>query len=75
MAIIDGWLPPTRAHYDLILRVWQFAFPPVRNALLSCSSFLPHFSYALFSFSVLSCPSHAPAPPSLCVTTMMNPKG
>ncbi|KAL3959549.1 hypothetical protein ACCO45_004666 [Purpureocillium lilacinum] len=31
MAIIEGWLPPTRAHYDLILRVWQFAFPPLAS--------------------------------------------
>ncbi|KAJ6439355.1 3-oxo-5-alpha-steroid 4-dehydrogenase [Purpureocillium lavendulum] len=28
MAVIEGWLPPTRAHYDLVLRAWQFAFPP-----------------------------------------------
>ncbi|KAK4088627.1 hypothetical protein Purlil1_7178 [Purpureocillium lilacinum] len=31
MAIIEGWLPPTQAHYDLILRVWQFAFPPLAS--------------------------------------------
>ncbi|UNI24730.1 hypothetical protein JDV02_010455 [Purpureocillium takamizusanense] len=31
MAIIEGWLPPTRAHYDLILRAWQLAFPPLAS--------------------------------------------
>ncbi|POR33928.1 Uncharacterized protein TPAR_05886, partial [Tolypocladium paradoxum] len=27
MAIVQGWLPPTRAHYELILKLWQFAYP------------------------------------------------
>ncbi|PNY25984.1 Uncharacterized protein TCAP_04080 [Tolypocladium capitatum] len=27
MAIIQGWLPPTRAHYELILKLWQFSYP------------------------------------------------
>lgn len=29
MALIEGWLPPTRAHYGLILKLWQFAYPAV----------------------------------------------
>ncbi|EGU74049.1 hypothetical protein FOXB_15439 [Fusarium oxysporum f. sp. conglutinans Fo5176] len=27
MAIIEGWLPPTRENYDLILKVWQISYP------------------------------------------------
>lgn len=29
MAIIEGWLPPTRENYDLILKVWQISYPIV----------------------------------------------
>lgn len=29
MALLEGWLPPTREHYDLILKIWQFLFPAV----------------------------------------------
>lgn len=28
MAIIEGWLPPTREHWELIVYWWQF-FPVV----------------------------------------------
>lgn len=31
MAIIEGWLPPTRENYNLILTVWQIAYPIVSN--------------------------------------------
>ncbi|KEY74640.1 hypothetical protein S7711_05069 [Stachybotrys chartarum IBT 7711] len=27
MALIQGWLPPTRQNYNLILTVWQIAYP------------------------------------------------
>ncbi|KAM4060808.1 3-oxo-5-alpha-steroid 4-dehydrogenase [Hirsutella rhossiliensis] len=29
MSLLDGWLPPTRAHYGLILKLWQFAYPAI----------------------------------------------
>ncbi|KAJ3520793.1 hypothetical protein NM208_g13572 [Fusarium decemcellulare] len=31
MAIIEGWLPPTREHYDLILNIWQISYPIVAS--------------------------------------------
>ncbi|KAK5992034.1 hypothetical protein PT974_05430 [Cladobotryum mycophilum] len=27
MAIVESWLPPTRENYELILLLWQFAYP------------------------------------------------
>ncbi|ODA80557.1 hypothetical protein RJ55_03516 [Drechmeria coniospora] len=27
MALVEDWLPPTREHYEIILRVWQLAYP------------------------------------------------
>jgi hypothetical protein len=32
MAIIEGWLPPTRENYNLILTVWQIAYPIVSKS-------------------------------------------
>jgi 3-oxo-5-alpha-steroid 4-dehydrogenase 1 len=29
MAIVEGWLPPTQEHYDLILKIWQISYPIV----------------------------------------------
>lgn len=29
MALIEGWMPPTRENYNLIFRVWQISYPVV----------------------------------------------
>ena len=29
MALIEGWLPPTRENYELILTVWKWSYPIV----------------------------------------------
>ncbi|KAH7320751.1 hypothetical protein B0I35DRAFT_351366 [Stachybotrys elegans] len=29
MSLIEGWLPPTRQNYELILNLWQFGYPVV----------------------------------------------
>lgn len=36
MAIVEGWLPPTRENWGLLLTFWQFAYPVVRK---HCSTF------------------------------------
>lgn len=29
MTIIEGWMPPTRENYELILTIWQISYPIV----------------------------------------------
>ncbi|KAH7133147.1 3-oxo-5-alpha-steroid 4-dehydrogenase-domain-containing protein [Dactylonectria estremocensis] len=32
MTIIEGWMPPSRENYDLILKVWQISYPIIGSA-------------------------------------------
>ncbi|KPM43402.1 hypothetical protein AK830_g3136 [Neonectria ditissima] len=32
MSIIEGWMPPTRENYELILKIWQIAYPIIGSA-------------------------------------------
>ncbi|KAF7563231.1 hypothetical protein G7046_g936 [Stylonectria norvegica] len=32
MALIEGWMPPTRENYELILKIWQIAYPIIGSA-------------------------------------------
>jgi hypothetical protein len=55
MAIIEGWLPPTRENYDLILKVWQISYPIVSTIkkareiiqLLMCTDWFNAMAYQL----------------------------
>jgi hypothetical protein len=38
MSIVEGWMPPTRENYQLILVVWQILYPFVSIMLFSQSS-------------------------------------
>lgn len=29
MSLVEGWMPPTRENYELILTVWKFSMPIV----------------------------------------------
>ena len=31
MALIEGWMPPTRENWETIITVWQFGFPIVSS--------------------------------------------
>lgn len=37
MALVQGWIPPTRQNYDLLLYTWQVAFPLVSVAWSFCA--------------------------------------
>ncbi|KAH6999651.1 3-oxo-5-alpha-steroid 4-dehydrogenase-domain-containing protein [Ilyonectria destructans] len=32
MTIIEGWMPPTRENYELILKIWQISYPIIGSA-------------------------------------------
>ncbi|KAK7414198.1 hypothetical protein QQX98_006892 [Neonectria punicea] len=32
MPIVEGWMPPTRENYELILKIWQISYPIIGSA-------------------------------------------
>lgn len=34
MSLIEGWFPPSRENYELLLHYWQLGYPIVRLSLL-----------------------------------------
>ncbi|KAK7420596.1 hypothetical protein QQZ08_010356 [Neonectria magnoliae] len=32
MSIVEGWMPPTRENYELILKIWQISYPIIGSA-------------------------------------------
>lgn len=32
MTLIEGWMPPSRENWEIILKVWQYGFPIVSNS-------------------------------------------
>ncbi|KAI5456568.1 hypothetical protein BGZ63DRAFT_395807 [Mariannaea sp. PMI_226] len=32
MSLLEGWMPPTRENYELILTIWKFAYPIIGSA-------------------------------------------
>jgi hypothetical protein len=38
MSLVEGWMPPTRERWELLLKIWQIAFPIVRLLFFSVLS-------------------------------------
>lgn len=37
MTLIEGWLPPTRQNYDILMKLWTYGFPFVHFILTNLS--------------------------------------